>query len=253
MSGTATTGKGPATLTDKLAYNEKYSAEATKTGKYDHILESQHPDITLVTCSDSRVLERALDDEIGKVFSIKNIGNRVEPNLGSIEYGVGHLHTPILMVLGHTGCGAIHASTKDVSGEHYRIIRSLEFIKPTVAEVQKLLIRKGGIAGYIADHPPMVKPISEEAYFETLVTEANVDVQVEAVLGDDKIRELVYTGKLMVVGAIYDFKDIYSPEKGAVFVINVNGERDADKLKKLRIFDGDEKMVLGKIKRLLEY
>jgi carbonic anhydrase len=249
----ATVEKSVSTLQKKLDYNMSYAQSATKAGKYDHILEGQHPDITLVTCSDSRVLERALDDEIGKVFSIKNIGNRVEPNLGSIEYGVGHLHTPILMILGHTGCGAIHASTKDVSGEHYRIVRSLEFIKPTVAEVQKLLIKKGGIAGYIADHPPLVKPISEEAYFETLVTEANVDRQVGAVLNDDKIRDLVFTGKLMVVGAIYDFKDIYSPEKGAVFVININGETNGDKLKKLKIFGGDGKVVLSKIKRLLVY
>lgn len=177
----------------------------------------------------------------------------MEPNLGSIEYGVGHLHTPILMILGHTGCGAIHASTRDVSGEHYRIIRSLEFIKPTVAEVQKLLIKKGGIAAYMADHPPWVKPVSEEAYFETLVTEANVDRQVEAVLNDDKIRELVYTGKLMVVGAIYDFKDIYSPEKGAVFVININGETDVEKLKRLNVLSSDGKVMLDKIKRLLVY
>lgn len=167
--------------------------------------------------------------------------------------GVGHLHTPILIILGHTGCGAIHASTRDVSGEHYRIIRSLEFIKPTVADVQKLLIKKGGIAGYVADHPPMAKPVSEEAYFETLVTEANVDKQVETLLNDDKIRELVYTNKLMVVGAIYDFKDIYSPEKGAVFIININGEADADKLKKLKVFGGDGKIVISKIKRLLVY
>ncbi|AFD00861.1 Carbonic anhydrase [Methanocella conradii HZ254] len=241
------------TLAGKLSYNISYAKAATRAGKYDSILEGQHPDITLVTCSDSRVLERALDDEIGKVFSIKNIGNRVEPNLGSIEYGVGHLHTPILMILGHTGCGAIHASTRDVSGEHYRIIRSLEFIKPTVAEVQKLLIKKGGIAVYMADHPPWVKPVSEEAYFETLVTEANVDRQVEAVLNDDKIRELVYTGKLMVVGAIYDFKDIYSPEKGAVFVININGETDVEKLKRLNVLSSDGKVILDKIKRLLVY
>lgn len=242
-----------ATLRDKLAYNASYAENATKAGKYDSIQSGQHPDITIVSCSDSRVLERSLDDEIGKVFSIKNIGNRVEPNLGSIEYGVGHLHTPILMVLGHTGCGAVHASTKDVSGEHYRIVRSLEFIKPTVGEVQKLLIKKGGIAAYMADHPPMVKPIGEEAYFETLVTEANVDRQVETALGDDKIRELVFSGKLMIVGAIYDFKDIYSPERGAVFVINVNGETDVEKLKGLRALGSDGRVIMGRIKRLLVY
>lgn len=241
------------TLQSKLGYNAGFSKAATKTGKYDSIIDGQHPDITLVTCSDSRVLEGALDDEIGKVFSIKNIGNRVEPNLGSIEYGVGHLHTPILMILGHTGCGAIHASTTDVSGEHYRIIRSLDFIKPTVAEVQKLLIKKGGIAVYMSDHPPMVKPVSEEAYFETLLTEANVDKQVDTVLNDEKIRELVYSGKLMVVGAIYDFKDIYSPEKGAVFVININGETGVEKLKKLPSLGSNGRIILNKIKRLLVY
>jgi carbonic anhydrase len=76
---------------------------------------------------------------------------------------------------------------------------------------------------------------------------------VEAVLNDDKIRELVYTGKLMVVGAIYDFKDIYSPEKGAVFVININGETDVEKLKRLNVLGGDGKVILDKIKRLLVY
>ncbi len=245
--------KSIATLQDKLSYNRTYAAKATKDGRYDSIQEGQHPDVTIVSCSDSRVLERSLDDEIGKVFSIKNIGNRVEPNLGSIEYGVGHLHTPILMILGHTGCGAVHASTKDVSGEHYRIIRSLEFIKPTVGDVQKLLIKKGGISSYMAEHPPMVKPISDEAYFETLVTEANVDKQIETALGDDKIRELVFSGKLMIVGAIYDFKDIYSPERGAVFVININGETDVEKLKALKALGGNSRVILSQIKRLLVY
>jgi carbonic anhydrase len=241
-------------LTDKLTYNEKYSAEATKSGKYKPIVDGQHPDVTLVTCSDSRVTGRVLDDEIGKIFSIKNIGNRVEPNLGSIEYGVGHLHTPILMILGHTGCGAVHTSTLELKDEHARILKSLDFIKPMVAEVQKLLIKKGCIATYMkeAKSKPASK-ISDETYFETLVTEANVDRQIENLLNDASIRNLVYTGKLMIVGTIYDFKDIYSKEKGAIFVINVNGETGIDKLKKLAIADGDGRIVARNIKRMLVY
>ena len=206
MSGTATTGKGLVTLTDKLTYNAKYSSEATKTGKFMPILDGQHPDVTLVSCSDSRVLERVLDDEIGKIFSIKNIGNRVEPNLGSIEYGVGHLHTPILMIMGHTGCGAVHASTLELKDEHARILKSLDFIKPTVADVQKLLIRKGGLKAYRKDSKTApVTEISDEVYFETLVSEANVDKQIENLLNDASIRTLVYTDKLMIVGTMYDF------------------------------------------------
>src|SRR5512146_576142 len=222
---TTTTDKWLITLIDKLTHNDKYSAEATSAGKYRDILDGQHPDVTLVTCSDSRVIEKALDDEIGKIFSIKNIGNRVEPNLGSIEYGVGHLHTPILMIMGHTGCGAVHASTLELKDEHARILRSLDFIKPTVADVQKLLIKKGGIKAYRKDSKAEpLTAISDEAYFETLVTEANVDRQIENLLNDASIRNLVYSDKLMIVGTIYDFKDIYSKKKGSVVVININGE-----------------------------
>jgi len=256
MSASPTTGnagKGIATLTSKLTYNKQYSAEATSSGKYRDIVDGQHPDVTLVTCSDSRVLERALDDQIGKIFSIKNIGNRVEPNLGSIEYGVGHLHTPVLMIMGHTGCGAIHASTLELKDEHARILKSLEFIKPTVAEVQKLLIKNGGLKTY--RNETKARPatnVSDEAYFETLVTEANVDKQIDNLLNDPTIRNLVYTDKLMVVGGIYDFKDIYSKKKGSIFVVNINGETDVGRLKKMAA-PGDGKILAGRVKRLLVY
>ena len=253
MSDTATEGKGPSTLADKLKFNEQYSAEATTTGKYKDILDGQHPDVTLVTCSDSRVLERALDDQIGKIFSIKNIGNRVEPNLGSIEYGVGHLHTPILLIMGHTGCGAVHASTLELKDEHARIIKSLEFIKPTVAEVQKLVIRRGGIAAYLKETKARpATDISEQTFFETLVTEANVDRQIDNLLNDASIRNLVYAGKLIVVGAVYDFKDIYSTRKGSIFVININGETRAEKLAGIDAFAG-KPIFQSRVKRLLEY
>lgn len=249
-----TTDKGLITLIDKLTHNDKYSAEATSAGKYRDILDGQHPDVTLVTCSDSRVIEKALDDEIGKIFSIKNIGNRVEPNLGSIEYGIGHLHTPILMILGHTGCGAVHASTLELKDEHHRIIKSLDFIKPTVAEVQKLLIKRGGLSQYIKEAKTRpLTPISEQVYFETLVSEANVDKQIDNLLNDGSIRNQVYSGKMMIVGAIYDFKDIYSTSKGSVSIININGETDVDKMKKMDVFAGNSTIVLSRVKRLLVY
>jgi carbonic anhydrase len=254
MSGIATTVKGIETLTSKLKYNKQYSAEATSTGQYKDIIDGQHPDVTPVTCSDSRVWERSLDDKIGKIFTIKNIGNRVEPNLGSIEYGVGHLHTSILMIMGHTGCGAVHAATLELKDEHARILKSLDFIKPMVAEVQKLLIKKGGIVSYMKE--AKTKPVShvtQETFFETLVTEANVDRQIENLLNDVSIRNLVYTDKLMIVGTIYDFKDVYSKNEGTVFVINVNGETDVERLKKLAIAGGDGRIVAGNIKRMLVY
>ncbi|WP_424359560.1 carbonic anhydrase [Methanocella sp. MCL-LM] len=244
---------GVITLIDKLEYNDEYAKVVTRSGGYDDHQESQTPDITLVTCSDSRVLEKCLDDEIGKIFSIKNIGNRVMPNLGSIEYGTGFLKTPLLIILGHTGCGAIHASMSDISSEHLHVTKSLESIRPTAAHIQKLIIKKGGINGYMKEHLPNPNShITEHDYLETLVTEANVDKQIDILLDDEPIRKLVYDGKLMILGAIYDFKDIYSPRRGSIFIINVNGETDVNKLKVVD-FLSDEKLITDRMKRLLQY
>lgn len=244
---------GVITLIDKLEYNDDYAKIATKDGKYDEHLESQTPDITLVTCSDSRVLEKSLDNEIGKIFSVKNIGNRVMPNLGSIEYGTGYLKTPLVIILGHTGCGAIHASMSDIGSEHTHVTKSLESIRPIAANIQKLIIKKGGITSYMNEH--LLNPgatIGEQDYLETLVTEANVDKQIDILLDDEPVRRLVYDGKLMILGAIYDFKDIYSTRKGSIFIINVNGETDVNKLKTVDFIAG-ENIITDRVKRLLQY
>ena len=80
-------------------------------GRRLEVLDGQQPFATVVTCSDSRVVpEFIFDVNIGEIFKIETAGNVVGPvGLGSIEYGVEHLKTPILMVLGHTKCGAVTA------------------------------------------------------------------------------------------------------------------------------------------------
>ncbi|MFH1785090.1 MAG: carbonic anhydrase [Candidatus Micrarchaeota archaeon] len=84
--------------------DHKAAREATKDG--------QKPFVTIVSCSDSRVVpEYIFDLNIGEVFTIITAGNIVDTiTLGSIEYGVDHLHTQLLVVLGHEKCGAITAA-----------------------------------------------------------------------------------------------------------------------------------------------
>ena len=74
--------------------------------------DGQKPFVTVVSCSDSRVVpEFIFDQNLGDVFVIRTAGNIVDTiTLGSIEYGVEHLHTPLLVVLGHEKCGAITAA-----------------------------------------------------------------------------------------------------------------------------------------------
>lgn len=92
-------------VTGKLAEKDVGSArEANKAG--------QQPFVTVLSCSDSRVCpEFIFDANVGEVFVIRNAGNVVEEvALGSIEYGVEHLHTPLLVVMGHEKCGAVTAA-----------------------------------------------------------------------------------------------------------------------------------------------
>ena len=76
-------------------------------------MTSQQPDITLVSCSDSRVQPTAiLKNPINRIFEIENIGNQIATCEGSVDYGVLHLKTPVLLILGHSDCGALKAYMK---------------------------------------------------------------------------------------------------------------------------------------------
>ena len=85
--------------------------------------EKQAPYVTVLTCSDSRVpVEHLFNEGIGALFVVRLAGNRAQgPGaLGSLEYGALHLKTPLVLVLGHSRCGAVRAALDGIrpgSGE----------------------------------------------------------------------------------------------------------------------------------------
>ena len=83
----------------------------------------QHPYAVIVGCSDSRVIpESIFSAGIGELFVIRVAGNVVgDYQLGSIEYAVEHLGCKLVLVLGHTGCGAVSAALCENSGHVKRI------------------------------------------------------------------------------------------------------------------------------------
>ena len=80
----------------------------------------QHPKAIVIACSDSRVIPEAIFSAgIGELFVIRLAGNVLDRHqLGSIEYAAAHLHCPLILVLGHTGCGAVSAALSG-GGEGY--------------------------------------------------------------------------------------------------------------------------------------
>lgn len=80
--------------------------------RMDTYVNGQKPYAIIITCSDSRVIpENIFMTGIGELFVIRIAGNVIdEHQLGSIEYAAGHLGAPLIMVLGHTHCGAVDAA-----------------------------------------------------------------------------------------------------------------------------------------------
>jgi carbonic anhydrase len=97
--------------------------------------EKQQPFAAVLSCADSRVpVEIAFDQTIGHVFVTRVAGNIVTPEIiGSLEYGVAVLGTPLIIVLGHGSCGAVSAAitAKDVPGQISTLYRH---IRPAVDE-----------------------------------------------------------------------------------------------------------------------
>lgn len=174
---------------------------------FSHFVDGQHPRATVVTCSDSRVHTHALDaTPDGDLFMVRNIGNQLSSNEGSVEYGVHHLHTPVLLIVGHSACGAIKAASGDYSGESAPIRRELDTLQ----------VPKG--------EPGMSS------------VKLNVNNQVKHAMG--KFEEEVLTGKLTVVGAVYDFKNELAQGQGKLVITNVNGETDPAKIAKMDLMQG---------------
>ena len=167
---------------------------------FQELSKGQKPRATVVTCSDSRVHTNMLDSTPeGDLFMIRNIGNQLATSKGSVQYGVNHLGSSLLLFIGHSSCGAIKAANGDYS--------TLE--EPIKKELDTINITKGS------------------ANIDGVKT--NVNNQVAAALKEwaDQVKK----GELLVVGAVYDFADDMKQGTGKLNIININGETDPAKLR----------------------
>lgn len=100
----------------------------------------QTPYVTILCCSDSRVPpEIVFDESLGSLFVVRVMGNVIgTETLATIEYGVGTLKTPLLLVLGHENCGAVKAVFKGIEQLPSAIRETLRSIIKPVDEAKKL-------------------------------------------------------------------------------------------------------------------
>lgn len=167
---------------------------------YINYAEQQTPRATVISCSDSRVQTSAFHrNPINDLFFIRNIGNQIATTEGSVEYGIYHLKTPVLLIIGHSNCGAIHAALGDYSGESKAIRHELD----------NLHLHKG--------------TDTNAAVIE------NVHFQVKYAL--QKFQNKINNHELFVVGVVYDFSKDFDHGHGRLILVNLNGETDPIKIK----------------------
>ncbi len=92
--------------------NQKYIENANRKLRTEVAEKGQHPYAIVICCSDSRVIpEQIFSADIGDLFVIRVAGNVLDNHqIGSIEYAADHLNCKNIIVLGHTGCGAVNAA-----------------------------------------------------------------------------------------------------------------------------------------------
>jgi len=140
------------------------------------LTHGQHPYAVVVSCSDSRVPPELLFDEgFGKLFVIRVAGNIVGPHeLGSIEYAVKKLGTQLILVLGHTECGAVHAA---IEAQDYgpNINSIVSEIAPSVLKAKE---KHGGLMeNAVIENVMAVKHnIETNPGFENLLAESKLKV-----------------------------------------------------------------------------
>jgi carbonic anhydrase len=151
------------------------------------LVSGQRPYATILGCSDSRVPpELVFDAGFGELFVVRVAGNTLGPSIeGTLQYARAHLHTPLLVVMGHEGCGAVKAAIDSkLHGIQHRsrIARLLENILPALDDLDTKL-------------PP-------DARVEAAV-EANVRWTVRQVLESPEMQSAPVQDRISVVCAVY--------------------------------------------------
>ena len=150
--------------------------------------DGQYPFAVILSCMDSRTsVELIFDQGLGDLFSIRIAGNVVNDDvLASLEYAVKYVGSKVLMVLGHTECGAINSARQGIKDGH--ITALLKRIEPSIS---KALLKE-----------------DKNHLFDDNVAYANVEHSLEEILTRSAIvKEMFAKGEIGIVGGVYNIEN----------------------------------------------
>ena len=151
--------------------------------------DKQHPFAAILGCSDSRTASEIIFDQgLGDIFSVRLAGNIASPfAIGSLEFSIKYLGSKLIVVLGHSHCGAVMAACDHYTGGHIGEI--LKHIEPAVSYHQLSTQEKD----------------SSDKEFVAQVCKTNVEIQIQAILdGSEILTQMLADKQIGIAAAIYD-------------------------------------------------
>ena len=155
-----------------------------------HLVGGQKPFATILGCSDSRVpVELVFDQGFGDLFVIRVAGNVISTDVvGTLEYAVKHLQTPLIVVMGHDGCGAVTAALAEIekpSKEPQGLLSLIKLIEPGL---------------------PKTLPKGPEEERVNAAVESNVHWSLKQLRSMPEAKPAIASKRVTLAGAVYELK-----------------------------------------------
>lgn len=187
------------------------------------------PYITWLADSDARVQPHSIIAcPERKIFSVRNLANQLTSSLAALDYGVRHLHSPMLLITGNTDSEALRLFANGYAYLEPTIRQELDHLYPALRSAGTETTDEGGNE-------------------ETRQVEKNVDYQVRQAM--NRYADRIKNGRLTVVGSVLDITNRYGRGANQLIIININGEIDGRKLRKMELLRRMDPALLTPIGR----
>jgi carbonic anhydrase len=177
-----------------VAGNKRFAAGSSTNldhlTRLDALSSGQAPWAVILSCSDSRVPPEIIFDQgLGDLFVIRIAGNYAESGgIGSMEYAIDHFHSPILLVMGHSSCGAVHATVDNLKAGSPPVPGNIQDVVNAIRPAAQAVLHAPG-----------------DIYANTIAQNVRENVARLRAIGP-VIGPAVKSGKLEILGGVYDLK-----------------------------------------------
>lgn len=153
--------------------------------------DKQHPFASFLSCSDSRApVELLFDQALGDIFSVRLAGNIASDKaIGSLEFSTKYLGAKLIVVMGHTACGAVKAACDDFKDGHIGEIVNL--IKPSI-RYEKTVTKKEDRNSANPDFVEKINVLNVKAQIDTIIRASDI------------VDDMLEAHRIGIIGATYD-------------------------------------------------